>query len=297
MGFDKNGVKLLIKARKLGVDFEKVITIGRQGLYLNKKGMKNLVLKAGLSNFDSNEIFNNNRYAEPFLKLLGANTIDSIDASEYEKATVIRDLNLPISNELKSKYTLVIDGGSLEHIFNFPVAIKNCMDLIQKDGYYIGISPANNFFGHGFYQFSPELYFRIFNPSNGFRLVKMYFYIDRKRSSIFEVSDPLEVKQRVTMVNSYPTYLFIIAQKIEEIEAFNLTPQQSDYELISWKGKTMQNTTERESIINLIGRLTPKFIKIGILRIYRSREILKLYRQSGISNSRLIKKVRISIKK
>ena len=69
---------------------------------------------------------------------------------------------------LKNKYTLVIDGGCLEHIFNFPVAIKNCMEMLQEGGHFIGITPANNLMGHGFYQFSPELYFRIFSKENGF---------------------------------------------------------------------------------------------------------------------------------
>lgn len=147
MGFDINGVKLLIKAKQFEVDFDKVITIGRQGLYLTKKEMKNLLSKAGLAN-DNNEVTSTgNNYAESLLKSLGAVVTDSMDASDYEGATVIQDLNLPISDLLRSKYTLVIDGGSLEHVFNFPVAIKNCMSLIKKDGYYIGITPTNNFLG------------------------------------------------------------------------------------------------------------------------------------------------------
>src|SRR5512133_1281518 len=137
MGFDLNEVKLLIKAKQLEVNFDKVITIGRQGLYLTQKEMKNLLSKAGLPGNNNKETIAATNYAESLLKSLGAEVTDSMDASDYEGATVIHDLNLPISNALRSKYTLVIDGGSLEHVFNFPVAIKNCMSLIKKDGYYI----------------------------------------------------------------------------------------------------------------------------------------------------------------
>jgi len=42
-------------------------------------------------------------------------------------------------------YTTVIDGGSLEHVFNFPQAIANCMNMVAVGGHFIGLSPANNF--------------------------------------------------------------------------------------------------------------------------------------------------------
>jgi hypothetical protein len=32
------------------------------------------------------------------------------------------------------------------------------------------VTPANNQMGHGFYQFSPELFFRVFSQENGYLL-------------------------------------------------------------------------------------------------------------------------------
>ena len=81
-------------------------------------------------------------------------------------------MNIPISDSSKDKYTVVIDGGSLEHVFNFPIAIKNCMEMLQVGGYFISLAPANNMLGHGFYQFSPELFYRIFSKENGFSVVQ-----------------------------------------------------------------------------------------------------------------------------
>src|SRR5438477_418150 len=78
------------------------------------------------------------------------------------------DMNEPIPDKFKETYTAVLDGGSLEHVFNFPVAIKNCMEMVKVGGHYLAITPANNFFGHGFYQFSPELYFTVLSKENGF---------------------------------------------------------------------------------------------------------------------------------
>lgn len=282
MGFETNTIKLLLKAKQLGVNFEKVITIGRQGLHLKEKELQDILVKSGFSIDESSRIFKNNNFAEPFLKLLGAKITDSMDASSYEGATIIHDLNQPIANELKSKYTLVIDGGSLEHVFNFPLAIKNCMQLIETGGYFISIAPANNFFGHGFYQFSPELFFRIFNSSNGYRFIKMYFFIEGKESEIYEVSDPLAVNQRVTMVNSSPSYLFVIAQKTEEKELFEQTPMQSDYENISWQNKTSAEAAKKFTLFGFVKQFVPSFIKTWIL---------KLFRPTGISNQDFFKKL------
>lgn len=66
--------------------------------------------------------------------------VDSIDISDYENATIEQDMNQPIPEHLKLQYDTVIDRGSLEHIFNFPVSIKNCMSLIKPGGFYIGIT-------------------------------------------------------------------------------------------------------------------------------------------------------------
>ena len=48
------------------------------------------------------------------------------------------------------------------------------MEMVKRGGHFIGVTTLNNFCGHGFYQFSPELYYRVFAPGNGFEVVKMY---------------------------------------------------------------------------------------------------------------------------
>lgn len=237
MGLNINGTKLLLWLRKEGVDFGSVITLGRQRLNVTKRNLqKNLNqfhYKASAADLKAES----KGYCEPFLRLLGASKVDSIDVSDYEKATFIHDMNQPLPAELKGKYHTVIDSGSLEHVFNFPVAIKNCMEMVEVGGQFIGLTPANNFFGHGFYQFSPELYFRVFSKKNGFHIRKMIFFIDDAATSFYEVSDPLEVKERVILNNAQPSFLFVWAEKIATENIFSETPQQSDYEHIVWQGK------------------------------------------------------------
>jgi hypothetical protein len=173
-------------------------------------------------------------YAEPFLKLLGAEDVVSFDASTYENASVVHDFNLPIADEYKGRFSTVIDGGTLEHIFNFPTAIKNCMEMVADGGHYLAITPGNNQLGHGFYQFSPELYFRIFSAQNGFELEQAMIFEESPDTPWFEVSDPDGVKERVTLINGLSTMLLIIAKKTETVDIFRTAPQQSDY-MAAWK--------------------------------------------------------------
>jgi hypothetical protein len=276
MGFDINGIRLLLNAKQLGVNFEKVITIGRQGMHLKESDFHKLLINSKLKPIKLEKHF------ESFFELLGAKTTNSLDASHYEGASIVHDMNLPLPAKYKGRYTLVVDGGSLEHIFNFPIAIKNCMELIENDGFYIGITPTNNFLGHGFYQFSPELYYRVFNETNGFKVLKMYIYIDQRngKTSIFEVSDPNDVRSRVTLQNSHPTYLFVIAQKTEEKEIFKKTPQQSDYENIVWKRSSNEGTTPKVKSFPFLRRLFPVYIKNKVNQVVIGFKRFKLFFQS-----------------
>jgi hypothetical protein len=57
-------------------------------------------------------------FAEPLLKSLDANVVASIDASDYEGASIIADFNKPLGDQYHGKFTCFIDFGAMEHIFN-----------------------------------------------------------------------------------------------------------------------------------------------------------------------------------
>ena len=98
----------------------------------------------------------------------------------------------------------------------------------------------------------------------------MYFYIDRKGSPVYEIQDPLVVKQRVTMSNLYPSYLFVIAQKLEEKVVFETIPQQSDYEHIVWEKKAYgdRRETALQKKLNTIKQKLPLSLKNHLYKIY-----------------------------
>lgn len=295
MGFNIKTSELLIHSKKLGVDFTSVATIGRQRLHGSYFLFKNLFKKFDFSGESFEKIITqNNRYAEGFLALLGAKKVDSVDASSYEAATIIHDMNQPIPEDFKDSYSVVIDSGSLEHIFNFPIAIKNCMEMVKPGGHFIGITPTNNFLGHGFYQFSPELFYRIFNAENGFKMKKMYLFFADHKSPVYDVSDPLEVKERVKLKNSKESFLFYVAQKIENKDIFSVTPQQSDYQYILWEEGNSKKVSKKQGQFFFIKKLIPGFLVIIIVRLRESLlHLISIFSPIGNGNKRHFKKVKL----
>ncbi len=229
MGLDINSVRFLIAARKRGVDFGDVLMVGRQDLNVYPAKMRRVLAQAGLPN----ELFApgapDTGFAEPAFKSLGARSISSLDASPFEGAGFVHDLNKPIGGELKQRFDLVYDGGTLEHVFNFPVALQNCMEMVREHGRIISHTCANNWCGHGFYQFSPELFYNVFSEENGFEVERLVLHVVGPYCRWYEVANPTEIRSRVELFNSFPLQMLVLARRKSIKPIFQTTPQQSDY--------------------------------------------------------------------
>jgi hypothetical protein len=227
MGIDINALKFLTSAAALGVDFTRTMMIGRQRLYVSADDLARWLSPAGSgANAESGS---NEQYAEWVFRRLGASTVDSVDAADYEGATVIHDLNLPLPERLHGRYSAVVEGGTLEHIFNFPSAIRSCMDLTEVGGRLICCTVANNYCGHGFYQFSPELFFRVLTPDNGFVIERLLACDGFRELAWYRAQAPETVRRRVEIVGPYPVMLLVQARKVTAVQAFRAFPQQTDY--------------------------------------------------------------------
>jgi len=94
-----------------------------------------------------------------FFNAIGFDSVESCDFSEYERATHVFDLNLPVSDELYNKFDVILDSGTLEHIFNLPQSLNNLYKMLKPGGRIIFFSPSSNHVDHGFYMFSPTLFY------------------------------------------------------------------------------------------------------------------------------------------
>jgi len=245
MAIDIEVARFLLAGARAGIVFNECATLGRQFYLPGFNESRRLLRAHGRDPRDFPELFINQhsdryRYAEPFFKTLGVQRLVSIDASDFEGATLIHDLNLPIPDDLKSQFDVVYDGGTLEHIFDFPTAVRNCMEMTRAGGRVILHTPANNQFGHGFYQFSPELFFRIFSEPNGFAMERMIAIEYGPRRRWYEVVDPDVIHARGALINTFPVLLVVQARKIKSKPLFQHAPQQSDFSAV-WSGPAKED--------------------------------------------------------
>jgi len=240
MGIDSPSMQLLVDARCRGAEFATSCTLGRQNLYIRPRELERLFQRRGQATPSTEDLSKYvwGGYSDELLRdLLDVEKLDSLDFSDYEGASLVHNLNQPIPEELWRKYDAVVDAGTLEHVFNFPLAISNCMKMVKVGGRFFTITPANNFCGHGFYQFSFDLFFRIFDGANGFRLNRLLALAVQfsenaevsRRRRVYEVTDPAKLRTRLGLAGGRPVLMLIEAEKVEDREPFSTYPTQSDY--------------------------------------------------------------------
>jgi SAM-dependent methyltransferase len=260
MGLIYVDLKLLILARRRGARFSRIATIGRQRLALHPYELNELSAEVGNPSIFDRYTWKD--FCEPYLiALLRAEEIISIDVSGYENATIIHDMNEP-AEDLAEQFDLVIDGGSLQHVFNFPVAVLNIMRMVRVGGHALICSPANNLCGEGFYQFSPELMYRVFSHENGFAVSEMllteHFFGSVELApprQIMRVRDPKEVGRPALIITGKPLMVRTLAAKISHTNGF-LRPPQHSHDVAKWNDTQTKVKT---------GGSTKKFLK----RLYR----------------------------
>jgi SAM-dependent methyltransferase len=104
---------------------------------------------------------------------LGFGTVETTDYSDYEGADIVMDLNVPAPEAMHDRYDLILDAGTLEHVYHVPNVMANIHDMLRVGGRIIHGAPTSNFVDHGFYQFSPTFFYD-FYTSNGYQIDRCY---------------------------------------------------------------------------------------------------------------------------
>jgi SAM-dependent methyltransferase len=214
--------------------------------------------------------------------VLGAKSIVAIDVSNYEGAQVVHDMNLPIPEKLASSFDVVLDGGTLEHIFNIPTALKNAARMVRPNGRFLSLTMANNFCGHGFYQFSPELFYRFFCAANGYEMESCIMWESVVSSGFYRVPDPDEVGSRINLRSEFGAYLMVQARRLTDLP-HEFLPQQSDY-VKMWQQKTVQAAVARRR--GIFEALRSSLRKIRALRsaVVSFKKLLGLQKKYSVAD-------------
>jgi hypothetical protein len=253
MGITTSYAGFIIDAVASGMRLGRTLTLGHLTLYAPPAAIEHLLVSRrawppGLTNDVFLNRLSRSPYVDEFLQILGAESVDSMDASSYEDATIIHDLDEPVPKHLHEQFDCVLDGGTLEHVFNFTSALRSSMQMTRVGGHLILSLPANNCFGHGFYQFSPELVYRALSVQNGFEIVCMEavetslvqgFALgvpirEELAGPRYRMPDPADTGGRMELYSRDPTVLMVVAKRRSVVPIFATTPKQSDYVTL-WK--------------------------------------------------------------
>jgi len=182
-------------------------------------------------------------YCEKLLcEEFGAETVHSIDYSSFEGATHIADLSKPLNSI--EQYDTIIDFGTTEHIFDVSQVFKNISVITRVGGVILHALPTNNYCGHGFYQFSPELFFSLYSETNGFSQTEV-FVADYTQQKFWVKIDAPSAGRRIKIRPSEGG-MGVLVRTVKTNVIKSMSVYQSDY-VDRWTTSKSKETSKQPS--------------------------------------------------
>lgn len=240
MGVDIQFARSLIQDHKHFKGKSDAVMLGRQGWAVRKRfnALLRRTMKAEGVPRDMDRLAGEDGFAEPFFDLLGLPGVKSMDMSAYENCDLVHDLNEPPRDELRGAFDVIIDGGTIEHVFNTPQALDGVFHMLREEGIFISINGMTGWAGHGFYQFSPEIVWRYWGEARGCEVIRCLALPENPALDTRDVTDTGRTGRRFRgrdMPGRW--YLYYIIRKTAGANAAEriTNTQQSDY-VVKWGG-------------------------------------------------------------
>ena len=230
----------------------RVITLGVQDIFLTKDDLIAIAGEYGeypLTNFHLSEkpalAADGFISDECLFSSLGFSETIRLDASDYEGAEIVHDLNLPLDEALPAttydvggSCDVVIDGGTIEHVFNVPSALRNIFMLLKVGGRVIHcVAPSSNHMDHGFYMFSPTLFVDYYLANkfdiNTFKIVKYWLETRNKWETLDYVPGSL-LPISMGGLDDACYGIYLVATKTAA-SSWEVVPQQGMYANYLWR--------------------------------------------------------------
>ncbi len=245
MGILKSHINIICRLKKKypKLFLNQTLTISQQAVYANEKEFLNILKKNQIeikkisSKFDKknkipdwfNTKYENNINSQYLFTMLGSKSVLASDASKYENPDLIINLNKKLSRNLHNKFENIVDIGTLEHIFDTKTTLENYVKMLKKGGYLLIAVPSSNMIDHGFYCFSPTLFFDYFSL-NGFDILSSYLresspFIYEYKSKIYEYKN---LGMEIPFLSDRAVEFIILMKKKKNVKKL-IVPNQSVY--------------------------------------------------------------------
>lgn len=270
MGITASNIRLVAKALK-GKDVRNETALiysvlGVQGGYLDvervlsEEGYPVRRLAEDEIVLDSITQFGTTVHVTTLFRMLGYGNVDTLDLFPDERPDIIGDLNVPFPEELWNRYDLVFDSGTAEHCFNIKEVLGNAVRALKVGGRVMHILPMSGFAGHGFYQFSPDL-FAAFYGKNGFGEIDIKIELRIGLKSWYYDFDPEQPLPGDFW--GIPAQVFFAARKLRQVDEI-VMPNQSVFELPL--DHPLRAARKNSGLAVLAKQLLPDVLKKYLLR-------------------------------
>lgn len=188
MGIGTHLVEALIRERAYRPIVGETVLIGRQTVYHTAPAILDLLHSHGIDTgsttaadieIDRRTIDRLEAFAGQDLisdaalfRLLGVPKVSALDHSAYEGAEIVHNLTTPLPPRLRSCADFIVDGSTLDNVFDPAMVIRNFAEMLKPGGRLV----TTNVFGdYGEpYVIIPPLWFADYFVMNGFSDCKVY---------------------------------------------------------------------------------------------------------------------------
>jgi SAM-dependent methyltransferase len=285
VGLARGALGLLLEENVRRKFSGRIATLGVQTVYMSPRELQQQferfsVAPAAQLEKDAKEISD-----KLLFKMLGFDELESMDYSDFEGADHIVDLNQDgLPEELRQKFDIVLDSGTIEHVFHIPNVMKNVVSLVKVGGRIIFLSPSSNHMDHGFYMFSPT-FFADYFLANKFEINTCY--VVRYSPNMDDLWDAYEYDTQrwrdlhIGGLDDKPYAIFFVATRTSESTS-GVIPQQNYYAdtagfyegskkaegvenkapakvATSWSQRQRPFQAEMKSLRRLVGKFLRKF--------------------------------------
>jgi SAM-dependent methyltransferase len=233
MGIDLAQFKLLAAMAARYQPKGRTLMLGRQALRM-KPGTRapiNRLLKGAKLGLNWHDIDQADGFSETMWEKFGFGRMETMDLSDYEGATILHDLNHPVPPALHGQFDFIFDGGTIEHVFNVPMALANVFHMLKPGGRFVSANGMNGWVGHGLYQFNPDLVWNFWKRACGCIVHDCRGVARDEDAEDVVFSDVEETGRRLRLRGKLPATRVYLYYEIEKPEGAALSGAvlQSDY--------------------------------------------------------------------
>ena len=276
MGINKQTLKMFLNEnnyKKITGDF---LCIGKQTVNVDPFATIKLFEKYGCSSTKLKNLYSNKKYDtltrhakdifmdEDLLSCFSDAKYNCLDRSSYEGASIIHDMNTPISDNLHQKFDFIYNGSCMDNLFDPVSFIRNTSNMLKVGGRILHIECATGVPG-AYIMYSPEWFFSYY-AINNYIDCKVYVSVARSEGTTRHIFDtdlfiwqPFFNRQKdysdikaCKSINGL-MHLIVIAEKGRDSTS-NLCPIQMQYldeNTIDWRQKYYDFNKSERPIIKL----------------------------------------------